>query len=277
MNATDDALIDELCSLARTMGVRAAEIARERRGDGIDVAYSKSAIADIVTEGDRDAEQYIRTAVAEARPGDGFLGEEFDPTPSSTGITWVVDPVDGTVNYFYGIEACGVSIAAVEGDPTGDDWRALVGVVVGIFDGRVYSAAAGRGAFCDGKRLRVSRTTDLPVTLIATGFPYDSAPREKQGRVLAKMLGVVRDVRRLGAACIDLCMLASGKIDFFYDRTLNPWDYMAGVLIAREAGAVVRGRHGADQPDSRLVVGGNPELVAKLQPQLEEWLDEEGL
>lgn len=273
----DEKLIDELYELALSIGVKAAEIARNCRGDGIDVAFTKSAIADIVTEGDRQTEQFIRKAVAEARPGDGFLGEEFDPTPSSTGITWVVDPVDGTVNYFYGIDACGVSIAAVSGDPSGSDWQALVGVVVGIFDGRVHSAAVGRGAFSDGKRLQINDTTDLPVTLVATGFPYDPEVREKQGLVLAKMLGVVRDVRRIGAACMDLVMLASGKVDFYYDRTLNPWDYMAGVLIAREAGAVIRGRNGAAQPNGELLVGGNLALVEKLQPQLEAWLDEENL
>lgn len=273
----NDALISELYELTISIGVKAADLALGYRVGGIEVAATKSSIADIVTEGDRKTEQFIRRALAEARPDDGFLGEEFDPTPGTSGLTWVVDPVDGTVNYLYGIEACGVSIAVVEGDPTGDDWRALAGVVVDIFAGRVYSAAEGRGAFCDGVPMHASRTTELPVTLIGTGFPYDPELREKQGRVLAKMLGITRDVRRIGAACIDLVMLASGRIDFYYDRTLNPWDYMAGVLIAREAGAVVRGPRGNEQPQHALLVGANPALLEKLQPQLEAWLAEEGL
>lgn len=277
MHSTDTDLAEELRELAVSIGVRAAEVARFRRGDGIDVAYSKTAVADIVTEGDRETERFIRDAVARARTEDGFLGEEFDPVPSKNGITWVVDPIDGTVNYLYGLAPCAVSIAVVQGDPTGEDWTVLAGAVVSVFDRHVYSASPGKGAFLDGVRLQASATVDLPITLACTGLAYLPEVRVKQARVLERLLAEVRDIRRIGCASLELCALAAGQVDFYYDRGLKPWDYMAGTLIAREAGALVRGRGGREQPSTDLAVGGNARLLEELQPRLERWLADEGL
>lgn len=276
MQPVSEALIGEVHDLAVTIGTRAAEIARSRRAGGIEVAYSKSAIADIVTDADRETEQFVRHALAEARPDDGFLGEEFDAVPSASGLTWVVDPIDGTVNYLYGLDPCAVSIAVVEGDPTGTQWRAIAGVVVNIFSGRVYSAAVGRGAWADGDRLAVATTTSLPVTLVATGFQYAPEVRVRQARVLANLLGTVRDIRRFGAAAIDLCLLAEGKVDLFYEIGLKPWDFMAGALIAQEAGAIVRGRGGSTQLNGEFLIAANAALIDQLQPMIEDWLSAEG-
>jgi myo-inositol-1(or 4)-monophosphatase len=269
--------LESIQEFAISLGVRAAELARFRRSGGIEVAYSKSAIADIVTQGDRDTESFIRQELARMRPGDGFVGEESEPTRSSTGITWVVDPIDGTVNYLYGLAPCAVSIAAVTGDVTTDDWQALVGVVVSIFDQQVYSAASGRGAFLDARRVRTSETTEIPVALACTGFDYLPEIRVKQAQVLERLLARVRDIRRVGCASLELCAVASGQIDLYYETGLHPWDYAAATLIAREAGAVVRGRQGSSQPDYSLTIAGNLGLLNALQADIEGWMDEVGL
>lgn len=267
----------DLVELAVSIGTRAAELARFERGDGIEVAYSKTALTDIVTEGDRKTEQFIRESVALARPNDGFVGEEFDPKPSASGLTWVVDPIDGTVNYLYGLAPCAVSIAVVRGDVLTGEWEPLAGAVVSIFGGDVYRAVAGQGAFLNGRRVSVSDKVELPTAMVCTSFAYDPQVRDRQARVVRRLITEVRDIRRVGCASIELCSLAAGKVDFFYDRGLKPWDYAAGTLVAREAGAVVRGRRGASQPGEPLTVASNPVLIDMLQPMIESWLEEEGL
>ena len=265
----------ELRDIAVNAALRAAELIRFRRGAGVDVAYSKSTATDIVTAVDREAEQLIRSLMASARPDDGFIGEEFEASPSRSGISWVVDPIDGTVNFLYGLAPYAVSIAAIEGDPAGH-WQPLAGAVVNVTDQRVYSAAAGSGAYCDGRRLIVGKTSDLAISLLATGFSYAAPDRAKQIKVIGRLIEDVRDIRRIGCASLEICAVAAGAIDAYYDRGLKPWDYSAATLIAREAGAIVRGWN-SDQPNEALTVAGNAHLVEALQPKIQEWMEEEGL
>ncbi|MDX3929530.1 MAG: inositol monophosphatase family protein [Shinella sp.] len=265
----------ELRDIAVNAALRAAELIRFRRGEGVDVAYSKSTPTDIVTAVDREAEGLIRSLMASVRPNDGFIGEEFDPSPSRSGISWVVDPIDGTVNFLYGLAPYAVSIAAITGDPD-DHWEPLAGAVVNVTDQRVFSAAAGHGAYCDGRRLAVGKTSDLAASLLATGFSYAASDRAKQTRVIGRLIEDVRDIRRIGCASLEICAVAAGAIDAYFDRGLKPWDYSAATLIAREAGATVRG-WSSEQPNEALTVAGNAHLVETLQPKIQKWMEEEGL
>jgi myo-inositol-1(or 4)-monophosphatase len=255
----------ELLAIALTVARRAAELARQRRADGVEVAASKSSLVDIVTQADREAENLIRQAIAAARPDDGFFGEESGGSEGTSGLTWVVDPIDGTVNYFYGIPSYAVSVAVVEGEPDPLTWRTLAGAVVNPVNGEIYTASAGGGAHLNGHLLRVKENTDLAVALVGTGFSYDAANRERQARILVELIGKVRDVRRIGAASLDLCSVAAGRLDAYYERGLNPWDHAAGSLIAREAGATVGGL-GDARESADLLVAAQPGLFAQLNP-----------
>ncbi|WP_431279337.1 inositol monophosphatase family protein [Leifsonia poae] len=258
----------ELLAIALNVARRAGEVARQRRADGVEVAATKSSLVDIVTQADREAENLIRSAISAARPNDGFLGEESGGGEGTSGLTWVVDPIDGTVNYFYGIPSYAVSVAVVEGDPDPLTWRTLAGAVVNPVNGEIYTASAGGGAHLNGERLRVKESTDLELALVGTGFGYDAQVREKQARILVELIGKVRDVRRIGAASLDLCNVAAGRLDAYYERGLNPWDHAAGALIAREAGATVGGL--GDAPASAaLIVAAQPGLYAQLDPLIQ--------
>jgi myo-inositol-1(or 4)-monophosphatase len=257
----------ELLDIALTIARRAAALAKQRREEGVEVAASKSSLSDIVTQADREVENLIRDAVAAARPDDGFYGEESEGTESSSGLTWVVDPIDGTVNYFYGIPSYAVSIAVVEGDPDPRTWNALAGVVVNPAIGETFTATAGGGSALNGTPLHVKQDTDLALALVGTGFSYSAKRREQQAAIVAELIGQVRDIRRIGAASLDLCSVAAGRLDAYYERGLNPWDHAAGALIAREAGARVGGlaeaREGVD-----LLIAAEPGLFAQLEPLL---------
>lgn len=233
----------ELRATAVTVAQEAAElVARVRSGPlrfGGRVG-SKSNEVDVVTEADTAAERLVRQRLAELRPGEPVLGEEegAEGEAGSETVSWVVDPIDGTVNYLYGWPMYTVSLAVqLRG-------RSIAGAVVDVAGGRVFSAAAGEGAWLEERggealRLRASETDRLEVSLIATGFGYDTELRKQQARVLAGLLGRVRDCRRGGSAAFDLCAVAAGWLDAFYERGLNRWDWAAGALIAEEAGAVV--------------------------------------
>ncbi|GAB3617251.1 inositol monophosphatase family protein [Okibacterium endophyticum] len=234
----------EFEKLARTIAAEAGDlIARRRQGD-IEVAESKSAPEDIVTAADRESEALIRERVAAARPDDAFLGEETGAAPGSSGITWVVDPIDGTVNYLYNIPEFNVSIGVVEGEPDPATWRALAGVVVNPSRNEIFSASLGAGATLNGRPITVNRGVRPALALVGTGFSYSSARRVWQAGVVTKLISHVRDIRRFGSAALDLCYVAAGRIDAYYERGLNPWDMAAGSLIAAEAGARVGGLHG---------------------------------
>lgn len=218
---------------------------------------TKSTDTDPVTVADTEAEELIKDRLARVRPGDAFLGEESGAhardTESGSEVTWVVDPIDGTVNFVYGLPASAVSVAAQI------DGRSVAGAVVDISSGEVYSAATGRGATLevDGRSiaLRCNPITECELTLVATGFSYSSRRRARQGQLIADLLPRVRDIRRVGAAALDLCMVASGRVDAHYEHGLNPWDWAAGALIAAEAGAVVRVPGGfADEGEATVAV-----------------------
>jgi myo-inositol-1(or 4)-monophosphatase len=243
-----------LLSVAETLAAEAAEFVRSRRAEVFGAAAgaprsgavrSKSTPTDPVTVVDTETERLLRDRLAQLRPGDPILGEEgggptdsgdLGATPSGT-VTWVLDPIDGTVNFVYGIPAYAVSVAVQV------DGVSVAGAVADVVAGRVYSAASGRGAHVADKRgthaLRCSTVDELSMALLGTGFGYSRRRRTTQAALLARMLPVVRDVRRIGSAALDLCMVAAGRLDAFYEHGLQVWDSAAGALIAAEAGARV--------------------------------------
>jgi myo-inositol-1(or 4)-monophosphatase len=265
----DASSIAALLEVARSIATAAADLAARRRAEGVEVAATKSSLVDVVTHTDREVEEYLRERLARERPGDGFFGEEGEPDDSSTGLTWVVDPIDGTVNFLYGIPQWAVSVAVVEGGPDPRSWRALAGCVVNPLAGETYEASLGGGAWSSGRRLAVSSPASLEQSLVGTGFSYDAARRVEQAEILGRFIHRVRDIRRMGAASLDLCAVASGRLDAYAERGLKPWDHAAGVLVAAEAGAVVGGE-GDDAPDERLTVAAAPGIADELRRALVE-------
>lgn len=259
----------ELLDLARTIALEAGQLAARRRREGVQVAATKSSIVDVVTAADREVEEFIRARIADARPHDGILGEEGGTSGGTSGVTWVVDPIDGTVNYLYGLPHYAVSIGVVEGDPDPLTWDALAGAVVNPAVGEVFTASRGGGAHHDGAPIRVADPVPLEIALIATGFAYAAEMRAKQGAAVGALLPLVRDIRRAGTASLDLAAVASGRINAYYERTLSPWDHAAGALIAREAGAIVTGL-GVVPATSDFLLAGHPDLVGPLEALLVE-------
>ncbi|WP_206507311.1 inositol monophosphatase family protein [Streptomyces chrestomyceticus] len=256
-------LQDELIGLALEAARRAGELLRDGRPADLGVAATKTSPIDVVTEMDIASEKLITGFLAEHRPDDGFLGEEGASVAGSSGVRWVVDPVDGTVNYLYGLPSWAVSIAAEK------DGEAVAGVVAAPMRGETYHAVLGGGAFRNGEPVRCRPAPPLSQALIGTGFAYLSERRAAQAEVLRTLLPQVRDIRRGGSAAIDLCDVACGRLDGYYERGLNPWDMAAGALIAREAGALTGGRPGGPASND-LVVAASPDVFATLQPLLEE-------
>jgi myo-inositol-1(or 4)-monophosphatase len=193
----------------------------------------KSSRTDMVSDADRDAEALIRDLLADERPDDGFLGEEGSQAEGASGRRWVVDPLDGTTNYLYRFPAWVVSTALE------DETGGLVGVVHDPLRRETFTAVRGEGARLNGGAITVSGAERLDTALIGTGFGYAADRRKKQAAVVSQLLPRVRDIRRAGAAALDLCMVACGRLDGYYERGLNAWDWAAGSLIASEAGATV--------------------------------------
>lgn len=262
-----DAAITDLLDLATRIATQAGQLARTRRIEGVSVAASKSTAVDIVTHADREVEALIRGLLAEARPGDGFFGEESGAEQGSSGLTWVVDPIDGTVNYLYGIPQYAVSIAVVEGEPDPLSWRALAGVVVNPESGERFSATTGGGATLNDAPIRVTTDVAPDRALIGTGFGYRAEVRVAQAKTLATLLGEVRDIRRMGAASLDLCAVACGRLDGYFERGLQPWDHAAGALIAAESGARVTGWNGAPA-SAEFTIAADAPLAAFLEKSL---------
>src|SRR5690606_25032970 len=198
----------QLLSFASDLAREAGVLARRRREEGVSVAASKSTAVDIVTHADREVEALIRDRLKAERPEDGFFGEESGAEVGSSGLTWVVDPIDGTVNYLYGIPQYAVSIAVVEGEPDPLTWNALAGVVVNPASGEVFTATVDGGSALDGRLIAVTSGVSLDQALVGTGFSYSAESRAAQGAVLAGLLPQVRDIRRHGAAALDLCSVA---------------------------------------------------------------------
>jgi myo-inositol-1(or 4)-monophosphatase len=230
----------QFADLAESIAREAAALAARRRAEGVEVADRKSSIVDVVTAADREVEALIRSRIAGARPEDGFHGEESGSGTGTSGVTWVVDPIDGTVNYLYGSADYGVSIGVVRGSADPMTWEPIAGVVVAPATGVVHRAVAGQGATRDGVPLRVRTPASLGETLVATGFGYTAGRRREQVAVLAGLIGEVRDIRRGGAASLDACAVGVGTVDAYYERGVHPWDIAAGSMVAAEAGATVR-------------------------------------
>ena len=253
----------ELHDLVVGVAVEAAELARTRRHEGVDVAASKSSLVDIVTEADREVERVVVERLLAARPDDGILGEEGASVAGTSGLTWVIDPIDGTVNYFYDIPAYAVSIALVEGEPDPATWRALAGVVINGATGERFEALRGEGARLDGREIRIADAVPASMALVGTGFGYDARRRERQAAVVQGLIGSVRDIRRIGSAALDLASVACGRLNAYYERGLQPWDMAAGALLVEEAGGVVHGWDGAPASDAFLLAG-HAELADEL-------------
>ncbi|MDA2807100.1 inositol monophosphatase family protein [Nocardiopsis suaedae] len=251
-----------LAALAERTAAEAGRVAAGGQ-EGIGVLDTKSTPTDVVTEMDRRVEELVRKRLLEARPGDAVLGEEGgEEAGADGGVRWIVDPIDGTVNYLYGREEWAVSIAAeAEG-------RIVAGAVVAPRLGDTYTAVLGAGSFCNGAPLRVGPAPEPALALVATGFGYDPRRRAHQAEVLRSVLPRVRDIRRGGSAAIDICSLARGRADAYYERGLNWWDWAAAGLVAREAGLRVEGLRGAPPGDAMTIVAG-PGLFESLHAMLE--------
>lgn len=258
MSAVADVSAAALRAIAEEVAREAAGHVRRARDSGVEVAATKSSPVDLVTETDRATERLIRERLTRVRPGDGIVGEEGDDEASRSGVTWVVDPVDGTVNFFYGIPEYAVSIAALV------DGESVAGVVVNAATGVTYAAAAGEGATRDGRPLRVRDVPAMQQRLLLTGFGYEAQQRRIQGAAVARILPHVRDIRRRGSAALELCAVAEGTADAYIEEGLHLWDHAGGALIAREAGATVGFEPGAGGRPCLLAApsGGYPELVA---------------
>jgi len=242
----DDQLLRLADEAARSAG--RLLLGRFRRpATGVD---RKSSATDMVSDADREAEGLIRDLLRRERPDDAILGEERGSTAGAGGLLWVVDPLDGTTNYLYGHPTWSVSIACE------DDRGARVAVVHHPVAGETFTAVRGRGALLDGVGIRVSDATDLSRSLIGTGFGYRAEVRAEQARALVEILPAVRDVRRAGSAAIDLCWVACGRLDGYYELGVQRWDTAAGVLVAQEAGAAVSPLEPSGSAEGGVLVAG---------------------
>jgi myo-inositol-1(or 4)-monophosphatase len=210
----------------------------------------KSSSTDMVSAADRDAEALIHAGLRSARPDDGLLAEEGSREAAESGRRWIVDPLDGTTNFLYGFPQWAVSIA-LEGS---------LGVVFDPVRDELFAASRGAGATLNGRPLRIAAPPALSTALIATGFGYDPERRDKQGQVLGRVVPRIRDVRRAGAAALDLCWLAAGRVDGYYERGLGAWDWAAARIIVEEAGGAV-----ADlEPEPHGLAAAHPALLPQL-------------
>ncbi len=266
LRAVAEGLADEAAAFVRRR--RAEVFGADAGADGDDAVQSKTTPTDPVTVVDTETERLLRDQLARLRSGDAVLGEEgggpTDPADIVPGaVTWVLDPIDGTVNFVYGIPAYAVSVAAQI------DGVSVAGAVADVVGERLYSAGAGLGAHVTDaqgtRRLQCSAVDDLSLALVGTGFAYSHRRRSVQAGLVSKMLPRVRDVRRIGSAALDLCMVAAGRLDAYYEHGLHVWDSAAGALIAAEAGArVLLPEPGDPEHDAALVVAAAPGIADQL-------------
>lgn len=250
---------DELCALATSTAVAAAELVRSRLGRGASLS-TKSSPTDVVTQTDLDSEHLIRGRLSVATPSSGFVGEEGGATAARQRLQWVIDPLDGTVNFLYGLPVLAVSIAAAV------DGRIVAGCVVDVVAAEVFSAALGDGATLDDAPISPSGSSDLSQSLVTTGFSYGADLRALQGEVISRLLPQARDIRCFGSAALQLCWVGCGRTDAYFERDTKVWDYAAASLIASEAGAVVE----LPCPENDgLVVAASPGVFAALRHVVE--------
>jgi len=219
-------LRDLALEVAEPIGQRLRLIGRDRAL----LQETKSSATDLVTEVDRAVEAVLVQGLLAARADDGVLGEEGAARPTRSGVVWVIDPIDGTTNFVYGVPQWATSVAAVDADGS------VAGAVYVPAMGELFAAGRGRGATLNGEPIVCSGITDVALALVGTGFSYQPANRRRQAAVVEQVIGSVRDIRRIGSAAIDLCYAACGRFDAYYEAGLNRWDVAAGELIAREAG-----------------------------------------
>lgn len=244
----------ELHRLAIDLVGEAGRLALDRRRAVADRwvgASSKSTPTDLVTEIDHEVERLIVDGIHRSRPDDAVLGEEGTAIAGTSGVVWSIDPIDGTTNFVYGLPTWCVSVAAVADD------RSIAGAVFAPAIGELYDARRDHGARRNGRPIRCSAITTTETALVATGFGYEATARITAAHLLIGVIGRVRDIRRLGAAALDLCHVADGRVDAYYERGLNPWDIAAGRLIAEEAGAVVTAFDGGP-PDPGEILASAP-------------------
>lgn len=255
----------ELLSVAVDLVHRTGEVIRAGLPGSADLAVdTKSTPTDLVTEVDKQAEQFLVEQLHQRRPDDAVLGEEGADQAGRTGVRWLIDPIDGTVNFYYGVPQFAVSVAAEF------DGQTVVGAVHNPVSGETFMAVRGAGAWLGSRRLTAAgRAASLDTAVIGTGFGYDAGRRGGQGRVLAAVLPRVGNVRRLGSAALDLCFVAAGRLDGYYEQGLAPWDMAAGVLVAQEAGAVVTGLRGRPA-GPQIVVAACPSVAEEFVALLEE-------
>lgn len=259
----------ELAELAIELALGAAEVVRSARGRRLQIA-TKSTDTDLVTAADAASETWLRDQLARRRPHDTVLGEEggeqagADPGDAVTGrVRWVVDPIDGTVNFVLGLPQYAVSVAAQV------DGRTVAGAVCNPASGELFHARLGGGAYLGERRLSGPRDVPLSRAVVGTGFGYDARVRAAQAGVVARLLPRVADIRRMGAAALDLCAVAAGRLDAYFESGLHPWDYAAGVLVATEAGCRAGGLRGRPVGPHFAAVAG-PGLAAEFTALLEQ-------
>jgi myo-inositol-1(or 4)-monophosphatase len=256
----------DLVALATAVAQEAGELLLARHGQAA-VVQTKSSPTDVVTEMDHAAETLIRDRLLAARPADAFLGEEGGQTGAGP-VRWIVDPLDGTVNYLYELPGWAVSVAAEVGGVI------VAGAVCVPLQRSTFTATLGGGAWLESawegsgpQRLACNRGVALNDALVATGFGYLSGQRAGQGQVVAEVLPRVRDIRRAGAAAVDLCHVAAGRVDAYYEQGRPYWDIAAGGLIAREAGAITGGLRGEEAGEAMMLAAG-PGLFGELRDLL---------
>jgi myo-inositol-1(or 4)-monophosphatase len=262
----------ELLALAVDVAREAGGLVAAGRADAAGAVAVKSTPTDVVTAVDKASEELIVGRLLAARPDDGLLGEEGAARTGTSGVRWLVDPIDGTVNFLYDVPAYAVSIAAEV------DGEVVAGAVLNVATGELFTASLGGGAHLstparpEPRRLAGSRPASLGQTLVATGFGYREEQRRAQGAVVAQLVPRVRDIRRFGSAALDLCAAAAGRVDAYYELHLNPWDHAAGALVAAEAGLTVTGLPGRPFGEPMAIVAASSiadafvELVAELHP-----------
>lgn len=252
-----------LCALAVRLAAEAAAVHRGGRGRELRVE-TKSSRTDVVSEIDREAERVLVAGILRERPDDAILGEEGGAHAGTSGVRWILDPLDGTTNYLYRYPAHAVSIGIEI------DGEVRVGVVHDSVHDEVFTAIRGGGAYRDGAPIAASRCGDLATALLATGFQYRAEIRAEQAATLARILPHVRDVRRGGSAALDLCWIADGRLDLYYEGGLAEWDFAAGALIAAEAGAVVKRFDDPSEGPVPLVVAAPAALADRFERLLRE-------
>jgi myo-inositol-1(or 4)-monophosphatase len=253
--------VADLERLAVQLAEGAAELVRSRSGAGLQVGR-KSTATDLVTEVDQAVERWLVDELVRRRPDDGILGEEGGGRSGSSGVRWLIDPIDGTVNFVLGIPHYAVSVAAEV------DGVVVAGAVANPVSGETYRARAGGGAYLGEQRLTGPREVPLQRAVVATGFGYDAGLRARQVAAVAPMLPQLADIRRLGAASVDLCFLAAGRVDAYFEAGLNPWDHAAGGLVAAEAGCLISGLRGR-APGKSFYAAAGPQLAGEFFALLE--------